>query len=99
MMTDIVERLPSLIGMGGIILEGGEVKQIVDTVASLRQRVKELEAIVVGCNKQRDKTEAELAALKKSQGEPVAWMYVADGFSTAWSKDRIPKENLFGKPV
>ena len=63
--------------------------QVEEELAASQQLVKELEAIVVGCNKQRDKTEAELTALKQlftdaafnqqSQGEPVAIVNLESG--------------------
>lgn len=31
--------------------------------------------------------------------EPVAWLYEAEGFATAFSKTRLPKDAMFGNPT
>jgi hypothetical protein len=82
--------------------EGDEMKTVLEQA---------LEALVnarrvrfgVGGTKSCDELELPaIASLKeaiKQQGEPVAWLYEAEGFADAWSKTRMPLEILFGGPT
>ena len=111
-MTDIVERLQRHISLNELdeddqvaLVPRWEVDEATDEIKSLRQRVAGLEkdaeragALVLNINADKLRLEKELAALKQSQGEPVAWLG-ADGDVHLFWEDESDKPLYTSAPT